>query len=99
MPDMDLVSFGEMADAVETCIAAAPNVLWLADGDTGHGNALAVQKVIRTYACRGAAAVLIEDKIWPRPLGHGGAKLVIERVRLQSVYSLRPISSVSRRQR
>jgi len=52
---------------------------WLADGDTGHGNALAVQKVIRTYARRGAAAVLIEDKIWPRPLGHGGAKLVIER--------------------
>src|SRR2546430_16249755 len=79
MPDMDLVSFGEMADAVETCIAAAPNVLWLADGDTGHGNALAVQKVIRAYARRGAAAVLIEDKIWPRPLGHGGAKLVIER--------------------
>src|SRR6266566_8183302 len=79
MPDMDLLSFPEMADAVETCIAAAPNVLWLADGDTGHGNALAVQKVIRTYARRGAAAVLIEDKIWPRPLGHGGAKLVIER--------------------
>jgi len=79
MPDMDLVSFAEMADAVETCIAAAPNVLWLADGDTGHGNALAVQKVIRAYARRGAAAVLIEDKIWPRPLGHGGAKLVVDR--------------------
>jgi 2-methylisocitrate lyase-like PEP mutase family enzyme len=79
MPDMDLVSFAEMADAVETCIAAGPNVLWLADGDTGHGNALAVQKVIRAYARRGAAAVLIEDKIWPRPLGRGGAKLVVER--------------------
>src|SRR5258707_4677221 len=79
MPDMDWVSFAEMADAVETCIAAAPTVLWLADGDTGHGNALAVQKVIRAYARRGAAAVLIEDKIWPRPLGHGGAKLVVER--------------------
>jgi 2-methylisocitrate lyase-like PEP mutase family enzyme len=78
MPDMDLVSFGEMAAAVETSIAAAPNVLWLADGDTGHGNARAVQKVIRTYARRGAAAVLIEDKIWPRPLGHDGAKLVVE---------------------
>jgi 2-methylisocitrate lyase-like PEP mutase family enzyme len=79
MPDMDLVSFAEMADAVETCIAAAPKVLWLADGDTGHGNALAVQKVIRAYARRGAAAVLIEDKVWPRPLGHNGAKLVVER--------------------
>jgi 2-methylisocitrate lyase-like PEP mutase family enzyme len=79
MPDMDLVGFAEMADTVEICIAAAPDVLWLADGDTGHGNALAVQKTIRTYASRGAAAVLIEDKIWPRPLGHGGAKLVVER--------------------
>src|ERR1700745_2168899 len=79
MPDMDMVSFAEMADAVETCIAAAPNVLWRADGDTGHGNALAVQKTIRAYARRGAAAVLIEDKAWPRPLGHDGAKLVIER--------------------
>ena len=36
MPDMDLLTFPEMADAVETCIAAAPNVLWLADGDTGY---------------------------------------------------------------
>jgi 2-methylisocitrate lyase-like PEP mutase family enzyme len=52
MPDMDLVSFNEMADAVESCITAAPKVLWLADGDTGHGNALAVQKVIRAYAPR-----------------------------------------------
>lgn len=79
MPDMDLLSLAEMADAVETCIAAAPDVLWLADGDTGHGNALAVQKTIRAYARRGAAAVLIEDKIWPRPLGQNGAKLVVER--------------------
>jgi 2-methylisocitrate lyase-like PEP mutase family enzyme len=79
MPDMDLLSFAEMADAVETCIAAAPDVLWLADGDTGYGNALAVQRTIRAYARRGAAAVLIEDKAWPRPLGHSGAKLVIER--------------------
>jgi 2-methylisocitrate lyase-like PEP mutase family enzyme len=79
MPDMDLLTFPEMADAIETVIAAAPNVLWLADGDTGYGNALAVQKTIRAYARRGAAAVLIEDKAWPRPLGHNGAKLVIER--------------------
>lgn len=79
MPDVDLVSFTEMADAVETCIAAAPNVLWLADGDTGHGNALTVQKTIRAYARRGAAAVLIEDKVWPRPLGRNGAKLVVDR--------------------
>jgi 2-methylisocitrate lyase-like PEP mutase family enzyme len=79
MPDMDLLTFPEMRDAVETSIAAAPNVLWLADGDTGHGNALAVQRTVRAYARAGAAAILIEDKAWPRPLGHNCAKLVIER--------------------
>ena len=79
MPDMDLLTFPEMRDAIETVIAAAPNVLWLADGDTGYGNALAVQRTIRAYARAGAAAALIEDKQWPRPLGHNGAKLVIER--------------------
>jgi 2-methylisocitrate lyase-like PEP mutase family enzyme len=79
MPDMDLLSFPEMRDATETIIAAAPQMLWLADGDTGYGNAIAVQKTIRAYARAGAAAVLIEDKIWPRPLGCSGAKLVVER--------------------
>jgi hypothetical protein len=48
MPDMDLLTFPEMADAIETVIAAAPNVLWLADGDTGYGNALALQKTTFT---------------------------------------------------
>jgi 2-methylisocitrate lyase-like PEP mutase family enzyme len=79
MPDMDLLSFPEMRDAVEAMVAAAPKVLWLADGDTGYGNAIAVQKTIRGYAQAGAAAVLIEDKQWPRQLGNKGAKLVVDR--------------------
>jgi 2-methylisocitrate lyase-like PEP mutase family enzyme len=79
MPDMDLLTFPEMRDVVETMIAAAPAVLWLADGDTGYGNSIAVQKTVRAYARAGAAAVLIEDKQWPRQLGHQGAKLVVDR--------------------
>jgi 2-methylisocitrate lyase-like PEP mutase family enzyme len=55
IPDMDLLTFAEMADAVETAIAAALDVLWLADGDTGYGNALAVQKTIRAYPPRGCS--------------------------------------------
>ena len=79
MPDMDLLSFPEMRDAVEGMVNAAPQVLWLADGDTGYGNAMAVQRTVREYARAGAAAVLIEDKVWPRQLAAGGAKLVVER--------------------
>ena len=78
-PDMDLLSFSEMRDAIELCTTAAPKVMGLADGDTGYGNAINVQRTIRAYAQTGAAAVLIEDKAWPRPLGHKGAKLVVER--------------------
>lgn len=78
-PDMDLLTFSEMRDAVEVCTTAAPGVLWLADGDTGYGNEINLRRTIEAYAKLGAAAVLIEDKAWPRPLGHQGAKLVCER--------------------
>src|SRR6059058_5785304 len=54
MPDMDLLTFPEMRDVIETVIAAAPKVLWLADGDTGYGNALAVQRTVHAYARAGA---------------------------------------------
>jgi 2-methylisocitrate lyase-like PEP mutase family enzyme len=53
-----------MADAVETAIAAAPNVLWLADGDTGYGNAPPCRRRSALRSPR-AAAVLIEDKPGP----------------------------------
>src|SRR2546429_6916283 len=69
MPDMDLLTFPEMADAVETCIAAAPKVLWLADGDTGHRKALAGHETTRAYPKRGAAAVPIEGNPRARPAG------------------------------
>ena len=78
-PDMDLLSWPEMRDALECCATAAPGVLWLADGDTGHGNAINVQRVVHAFAHAGAACILIEDKQWPRALGSKGAKLVIDR--------------------
>ena len=79
MPDMDLLTLPEMRDALEAMVTAAPDVLWLGDGDTGYGNALAVQRTVRDYARSGASAILIEDKVWPRPLGRAGAKLVVDR--------------------
>jgi 2-methylisocitrate lyase-like PEP mutase family enzyme len=71
-PDLDLISFGEMLDSLHQARAAAPDLLILADGDHGHGNAMNVQRTVRAYARAGAAAVLIEDKITPRALTAGG---------------------------
>jgi 2-methylisocitrate lyase-like PEP mutase family enzyme len=71
-PDLDLVSFGEMFDSFNMVHAAAPSMLILADGDHGHGNAMNVQRTVRSYGRAGAAAVLIEDKITPRALTSAG---------------------------
>ena len=71
-PDLDLISFGEMFDSFNMIRAAAPDLLVLADGDHGYGNAMNVQRTVRAYGRAGAAAVLIEDKITPRALTSAG---------------------------
>lgn len=70
--DLDLISFGEMFDSFTMVRRAAPDLLVLADGDHGYGNAMNVQRTVRAYGQAGAAAVLIEDKITPRALTSAG---------------------------
>jgi 2-methylisocitrate lyase-like PEP mutase family enzyme len=71
-PDLDLISFGEMFDSFNMVRGAAPDMLVLADGDHGYGNAMNVQRTVRAYGRAGAAAILIEDKITPRALTAAG---------------------------
>ncbi len=71
-PDLDLISFAEMFDSFNMVRGAAPDLLVLADGDHGYGNAMNVQRTVRAYGRAGAAAILIEDKITPRALTAGG---------------------------
>ncbi len=71
-PDLDLISFGEMFNSLDMIRGAAPDLLVLADGDHGYGNAMNVQRTVRAYGRLGAAAVLIEDKITPRALTAAG---------------------------
>lgn len=67
-PDLDIVSFAEMLDSVRMAREAASDLLLLADGDHGFGNALNVQRTVQAYGAAGVAAVMIEDKVTPRPL-------------------------------
>jgi 2-methylisocitrate lyase-like PEP mutase family enzyme len=71
-PDLDLISFAEMFDSFQMVRGAAPDLLVLADGDHGYGNAINVQRTVRAYGRAGAAAILIEDKITPRALTSAG---------------------------
>lgn len=71
-PDLDLITAAEMQDSLNQTRAAAPELLILADGDHGYGNAMNVQRTVRAYGRLGAAAVLIEDKVTPRALASDG---------------------------
>ena len=79
MPDTGLISFGEMLDSLRSVTAAAPGIAILADGDTGYGNALNVQRTVREYAKAGAACVMIEDQVSPKRCGHTRGKQVVGR--------------------
>ncbi len=76
-PDVGYLSMTEMADALRT-ITRAVDVPVVADGDTGYGNALSAQRTLREYEHAGAAAVLLEDQVWPKRCGHMAGKQVIE---------------------
>ena len=79
-PDTGLISFGEMLDSLRGVSAAAsPDTVVIADGDTGYGNALNVQRTVREYARAGAAAVMIEDQVSPKRCGHTRGKQVVGR--------------------
>jgi 2-methylisocitrate lyase-like PEP mutase family enzyme len=80
MPDTGLISFAEMLDTLRgVTTAARPDTLVIADGDTGYGNALNIQRTVREYARAGAASVMIEDQVAPKKCGHTRGKQVVGR--------------------
>jgi len=76
VPDAGLASVTEMLDRVR-CIAAAIDVPFIADGDTGYGGLLNVDRTVRAYAAAGAAGIQLEDQEIPKKCGHTEFRRVI----------------------
>ena len=76
VPDAGLASVTEMLDRVR-CIAAAVDVPFIADGDTGYGGLLNVDRTVRAYAAAGAAGIQLEDQEVPKKCGHTEYRRVI----------------------
>lgn len=81
-PDIGLLSFAEMRDQVAR-IANAVRIPVIADGDTGHGNALNVQRTVREFEAAGAAAIQLEDQTFPKRCGHLSEKTLIPPVEME----------------
>lgn len=75
-PDMGLVTFDHLADVVAR-IRERVTLPLIVDADTGFGNALNVQRTVRSLERRGANAIQIEDQTFPKRCGHLSNKSVI----------------------
>jgi len=75
-PDYGLLTMSEMA-ANAARIAAAVDLPVIADADTGFGNELNVVRTVLEYTAAGAAAMHIEDQVFPKRCGHLDRKQVI----------------------
>ena len=76
VPDLGLLSLPELAGQV-AAMADATALPLVVDADTGFGNALNVQRTVRTLERAGAAAVQLEDQVSPKKCGHFEGKGII----------------------
>ena len=65
LPDMSLITMTQHLDMLRA-IAARSSLPIVADIDTGYGNAINVVHAIREYERAGTAAIVIEDKTFPK---------------------------------
>ncbi|TSE03654.1 phosphonopyruvate hydrolase [Mesorhizobium intechi] len=65
LPDVSLISMAQHLDMVRAMVDQSSLPI-VADIDTGFGNAINVIHAVRQYERAGAAAVVIEDKVFPK---------------------------------
>ncbi len=75
-PDVGLLTLTEMVDHFARIVDAA-DIPVLADGDTGHGNITNVMRTVKEIERTGAAAMFLEDQLFPKRCGHMEGKAVI----------------------
>ena len=76
LPDAGLVSFTEMVERVaQICLGTKTPLI--CDADTGFGGLLNVERTVRGYEAAGAAAIQLEDQVFPKRCGHTPGRRVV----------------------
>jgi 2-methylisocitrate lyase-like PEP mutase family enzyme len=76
LPDAGLASYTEMVERVaQICQGTATPVI--CDADTGFGGLLNVERTVQGYERAGAAAIQIEDQVFPKKCGHTPGRRVV----------------------
>jgi 2-methylisocitrate lyase-like PEP mutase family enzyme len=93
LPDAGLATLSEMALNAKL-IASAVRVPVIADGDTGHGNAINVVRCVEEFIRAGVAGIHLEDQVAPKRCGHVAGREVIGRA--EAVAKIRAASDTRR---
>ena len=75
-PDYGFLTMTEMATQAKN-ISNCLTIPMIADADTGYGNPLNVRRTVMEYEQAGAAAIQLEDQVFPKRCGHMEGKVVI----------------------
>ncbi|KAM0829928.1 hypothetical protein ACQ4PT_066558 [Festuca glaucescens] len=78
LPDVGLISYGEMVDQGRL-ITEAVSVPVIGDGDNGYGNSMNIKRTIKGYINAGLAGIMLEDQVAPKACGHTEGRKVISR--------------------
>ncbi|MBL8631313.1 MAG: isocitrate lyase/phosphoenolpyruvate mutase family protein [Rhodospirillaceae bacterium] len=75
VPDIGLLGYGELESTVRA-IRQVTDVPLIVDCDTAYGDIANVKRTVEGMESLGAAAIQIEDQIWPKKCGHMDGKFV-----------------------
>lgn len=76
-PDIGLITLTEMCRTIRE-ITSACGLPTIADADTGYGEVESVVRTVQEYERAGAAALHIEDQVFPKRCGHLEGKTLID---------------------
>ena len=62
LPDVGLISYGEMVDQGRL-INKAVSIPVIGDGDNGYGNSMNIKRTIKGYINAGFAGIMLEDQV------------------------------------
>jgi 2-methylisocitrate lyase-like PEP mutase family enzyme len=81
LPDIGIVGLAEMVESLRRVksVTATPVI---ADCDTGYGEVPSVKRTVSAMEAAGAAAIQLEDQVFPKRCGHLEGKRVIPRLEM-----------------
>uniref|UniRef100_A0ACD5UCM1 Uncharacterized protein n=1 Tax=Avena sativa TaxID=4498 RepID=A0ACD5UCM1_AVESA len=78
LPDVGLISYGEMVDQGRL-ITEAVSVPVIGDADNGYGNSMNVKRTVKGFINAGFAGIILEDQVSPKACGHTQGRKVVSR--------------------